>query len=450
MTLEHQETLDKFQRVMIKEMKQRKDTLGQSRVSSITLHNRINPRTPLPALFIFVDNFDPIREHDHPIETLLRDLSREGQALSIYLIFTASRPLSIRYTISANIKNNIVFHMTDKSDISTLLGRTELQSEHIPGRGLTRTETICSFQAALPTYGDYEEERVHTLQETLETIRSLWKGPLPEPVPMIPDIVSLYEYYQTPTVLQDLAEQNKKLPVALDHETIESFSLDFNQISHINIIGTNNIGKTNLIKVLFESLSRKARHFVLYIIDDSMLKLNSYRSRFPASHYLTKPEEFAILLKTQTAEVRKRKEAFAQRMKARSSHLTPAEYADTQTPHLIVVNNVANFIAGFSPAQKIDLADLIEDAKQTGIHFCFVSNAVEYPKSLDKLPSAFRNINAGITFLPLDQTPTLTLPNRIVPRRLKTGEAYYIQSGMATLIKIPLVSSKPESEEQVT
>jgi S-DNA-T family DNA segregation ATPase FtsK/SpoIIIE len=440
LTLDDDEALEKLHRLLLKEMKRRKDILGQSRVSSISLHNRVSPDNLIPAQFIFIDNIDPLREHENPLELLIRDISREGQALSIYLIYTATRPSAVRHTISANMKNNILFHMTDRSDVTSLLGRTELQSEHIPGRGLIRTDTVCSFQAALPTYGDYEEARVHTLQEALQDVREAWQGPLPLPIPMTPAILPLQDFYQTPSVIDTLNTQDKCLPIALDDETLGAFSLDFGQISHLNIIGTNNIGKTNLVKVLLQSLARKAKHFILYIADDSLLKLSGCQEQFPNCLYLTSPKEFHTLLQTQAEAVKKRRDTFAEKMKARSA-FSPAQYYNTLTPHLIIINNIANFLAPFTPAQHMELANLIEEAKLTGVHFCFVSNSVDYPKTFDKLPNALRNISTGITLIPLAQTPILPVPVRVIaPRPLKPGEAFYIQSGTATLIKVPLVS----------
>jgi hypothetical protein len=81
----------------------------------------------------------------------------------------------------------------------------------------------------------------------------------------------------------------------------------------------------------------------------------------------------------------------------------------------------------------------------TGIHFIFVSNLQNYPKNFDALPTAIKSIPIGITLLPLTTQNTIQpVPTRLptLTPPLKQGEANYIQSGSATLIKIPLADPK--------
>jgi S-DNA-T family DNA segregation ATPase FtsK/SpoIIIE len=449
LTLDDTEKLGKLERLLIKEMKRRKDILGASRVSSITMHNKIS-KEPVPALFVMIDNIDIVREQSiSDLENLLRDISRDGQALSIYIIFASTKPATIRFNILGHIRNFFVFYMNDKADIHSTVGRTDLQSESIPGRGLTNASSVYSFQAALPTYGRHEEERIHTFQQATETLANAWSTPLPFIIPMMPDIVTLEEFYTVPSVKAALESKNKKLPIALDNENLEVFCLDFDKYSHVTITGDHNLGKTNLIKVIIEALSRKEPRFYLNIVDDGMNRLQECHKRYHQSTYMTIAEEFPALLAALATEINERKQEYVQKSQAKETTLNAAAYYATLRPYLIIVNNIANFLSKLNTAQHTELATLLDDSRITGIHFCFVSNLQDFPKTFDRLPTAIKNIPIGITLLPLTtQNAIQPVPTRFptVPPPLKPGEANYIHSGSAALIKIPLVPRDSDHE----
>jgi hypothetical protein len=263
--------------------------------------------------------------------------------------------------------------------------------------------------------------------------------------------VELHEFYAVPSVINALGSKDKKLPIALNNEDLEAFCIDFGKHSHINITGDRNCGKTNLIKVILESLSRKKIDSFIYIVDDTMLKLRSYEHRFPDnSQYLTTDSEIAGLLSHLTKELTIRQGEYVQRVQTKEITLPAAEYYATLPPHFVIVNNIANFLSKLSTAQHNELATLLDETRFTGIHFCFVSNLQDYPKNFDKLPTAIKNIPIGITLLPLTTQNTIQpVPTRfpVAPLPLNPGEANYIHSGSATLIKIPLVPTGGEQEK---
>jgi len=443
-TLEDDEKLAKLERILQKEVKQRKEILGASRVTSITLYNRISGKTPVPAIFLFIDNIDILKEPDNiNTENLIKDIARDGQALSLYIVFTSTRSAMIKPAILAGIKNRFLLYTIENAELFALLGRTELSSENIPGRGLTKLDTICSFQAALPVAGAREEDRLTAFQHAMETIRTQWTGPLPSPIPMMPEIVPAPDYYQVPGVQKVLQAPDKKLPIALDNENIEAFSIDFSRISHILVTGTHNTGKTNIIKIMLATLARKNRRFNIHIIDDTMFKLSAHRD-IPNTSYLTQKQEITGLITNLAEEVTLRKDTYAQKMRTQTTTQSIAQYCAAMTPHIIIVNNLANLMSQLSKPEQENLGQLLTDSQSTGIHFCVVSNITDFPKTYDKLSAALKSINTGFTLTPLDQ-PGQILPippraNKYNPPKL--GEAYHIHAANVTLIKFPLVSAE--------
>jgi S-DNA-T family DNA segregation ATPase FtsK/SpoIIIE len=69
---------------------------------------------------------DPIREFDSKpnLGPLIKDISRDGMSLSIYLVFTAPAFSSVKAPTMGSIRNKLVFHMNDRAEIASILGRT--------------------------------------------------------------------------------------------------------------------------------------------------------------------------------------------------------------------------------------------------------------------------------------------------------------------------------------
>jgi hypothetical protein len=171
-----------------------------------------------------------------------------------------------------------------------------------------------------------------------------------------------------------------------------------------------------------------------------MFKLIAWQNRLPNSSYLTEQAEIAALIKELADEAARRKSLYAQEMKTRQTTLTPAEFYAAMPPHLVIVNNLAHLITKLAKSEQDALGTLLKESQLTGIHFCFVSNLSDFPKSYDQLLSAVKSINTGFSLIPLDQQGhILPTPQRTsLYKHLRLGEAYYLCAGSAALVKIPL------------
>jgi S-DNA-T family DNA segregation ATPase FtsK/SpoIIIE len=442
LTTDQDEALRKLGNLLSKEMSSRKEVLGKTGISSIALFNKIKASGSirrLPTIIIFIDNIDALKDHSKAdLEALIQDISRDGQALSLYLAFSSARPSITRPNILANVKSRFILQVNDPIEITQGLGRTDLKSDSIPGRGLTRAEEVCAFQTALPVYGETQMEQIQNFTEAVETLQAAWHGPRFRGVPMMPAVLHWDQFHRMPSVQKAYSAQNKQLPIALDNENVQPFSLDFDKINHFIVTGTHNIGKTNFIKVILHSLGYKVRvcPFTVSLIDDMMLKLNTYSRQF---HYLTKQTEIISLLEELINEVKRRKEAYTQKRESNQTNQTPAEFYAMYKPRLVIVNHVSSFLNHLPVSERIRFVQLLEDSLMTGVHFIFVSNVQDYPQgTLDKLPLAFKNITHGISFLPLNQnqyiSSTVTKATELAP-----GEAHYLHAGTPIKIKIPLM-----------
>src|SRR5690606_1594708 len=119
-------------RILKEEMDQRKQLFEEKEVSNIKLYHSLGEKT-LPLIIITIDNFDLVKEEFPDLETQFIQLSRDGQSLGIYLIFTATRVNSIRPSLLNNLKTKIVHYLMDPTESYSLLGRVDYEIESIPG-----------------------------------------------------------------------------------------------------------------------------------------------------------------------------------------------------------------------------------------------------------------------------------------------------------------------------
>lgn len=438
-SVDTQEKTGKFIKFLLGEMKRRKDLLGNAGVSNTTVYKKVTGKR-LPSLFLFFDNVDLVKEQQMTeMEQILNDISRDGLALGIYLVMSASKSSALRYNIQANIRNKLAFYMIDRSEIYMLVGRSELESEFIPGRGLVKLDDVYCFQACLPTYGNTEEQLIQNFNKLMNHLKDAWSGNLPDPIPMMPEVVRAEDFYQMRQVKKILAANNQMVPIALEDENLEVFSIDLDKISHFCIVGSNMVGKTNLLKTIIKSVSRKQSRIKVYILDNSLYKLNIYRNHPATARYINDVKGIEELLSFLWEEVTQRKNAYAEKIRSGEIDMTPYEYYKTLDTHLVLINSFSAFQEKLLPEMQNKVKDLLEESKMSGIHFVFSSNAQDYVKSYDVLSKAIKTIETGITLVNSDQQQVWTFSYKAAKAKpLIMGEGLYVQPGNMIRIKIPL------------
>ena len=124
------------------------------------------------------------------MEPFLVTLARECFIRNISYLY-GEQYIGVRYKVQQNIKNAIAFELTDKGDYSTLVGKIDgLPLPHNPGRAFFKGNPPVTFQSALYSSGSTEAEMNASLLEIAKTMAEKWNGPLPRPIPVMPDTVT--------------------------------------------------------------------------------------------------------------------------------------------------------------------------------------------------------------------------------------------------------------------
>jgi len=438
MTIDTTEKTEKFQRIILTEMKRRKDLLGKLGVSNVDMYRKVT-KEKLPNIVILLDNYDIVREQSESLDKTVTDISRDGMACGIFLAISASRSAAFRSNIIANVKNQLALFLIDKSDITSIVGRTELDQEESPGRGLVKFDMVYSMQIALPVKAETEEEMREAFNECVDKIKNSWTGKKVKPIPMLPEKLTLREFKENETVDYSVNSKRMLVPVGLDNENVEALNIDFSQTTNMLIIGGAGTGKANAMKLVIEMLLKKPSKPDIYIIDNAMIKLNAYKKNGNITGYITADKEkISELMSALGTEAANRRNKYVEHMQ-NDGELTPAEFY-SQFKDVFIIISGGGFIemAGTNQAKY---ATFLEEIRQTGIHVIFCTNAAELSKGYDALTKAFKSIDEGLLLVTADRQQVWNLPYQASKEKpLMPGEAFYIKGSGYLRVKVPLVS----------
>ncbi len=81
----------------------------------------------LPTILITLDNYDAVREAGfvEDFERIVAQIVREGAAVGIHLMLTATRQNALRVQVNTNIKLQIALYMIDRAESRAIVGRTD-------------------------------------------------------------------------------------------------------------------------------------------------------------------------------------------------------------------------------------------------------------------------------------------------------------------------------------
>src|SRR5690606_3303373 len=107
--------------------------------------------------------------------------------------------------------------LIDELEARSIVGRTQLEVEEIPGRGLIKLEEPAIFQTALPVEGHDSLQVIEGIQKEATEMDMYWDGERPEAIPMMPEDVIAFEEFKQRKATQKLIEQ-EMLPLGLEFE----------------------------------------------------------------------------------------------------------------------------------------------------------------------------------------------------------------------------------------
>lgn len=191
-TLEEEEKLQKAMERIAGELADRKRRLRTVGVATLAQYEAKTGES-LPTVLNVLDGYDALAQdkRKEAIDTQMIQVLREGAALGVYLVMTASRANSIRMNMSSNIPNKIALYLNDESEVASLFGRERVMQSETLGRGQLMLEAPTAVQFFLPCAGEDDAAVLENLENEIAALNEAWTGKRPEPIPMVPEKLTL-------------------------------------------------------------------------------------------------------------------------------------------------------------------------------------------------------------------------------------------------------------------
>lgn len=250
-TLDEEDKIKKWGRLMNQKIAERKRLFKQHGVADVETYEQLTNQQ-IERITIMIDNYDVVKEasFQEPFDALLLQLTREGIALGMHVIISASRHGAIRYNMISNLKTQVSFFVLDKSDYTSVVGRTQIEPEELPGRGIIKLEEPTLFQAALPVEGIDAAERVENLRKFAQTMKETYKGEELEGIAIVPEQLTL-DYFLNLNSVQQVLHKPNTLTVGLDLESVDPVVINL-EAGHV-CVGLKNDDIEAMIQTIYET-----------------------------------------------------------------------------------------------------------------------------------------------------------------------------------------------------
>ncbi|MFD9904962.1 type VII secretion protein EccCa [Streptomyces sp. NPDC059063] len=206
-------------------------------------------------IVLLVDGFGALREEFADLDDAIAELLKRGGGYGIHVVAGMLRWNDVRIATQSLFGTRIELRLNDPTDSTIdrkLAGTFGSGTAATPGRALTDGKLFA--QTALPrTDGGTGTGDLGTaLEEAARTVAATWHGEVAAPVRVLPLALPAAK-------LPSPAAEPDRLPVGVDQDTLGPVLLDlFDRDQHLLVLGDNECGKTNLLKLIAGQLL--ARH----------------------------------------------------------------------------------------------------------------------------------------------------------------------------------------------
>lgn len=406
MNTDEEEKIHKFMKRLQLEVKKRKTLLSQEGVANLGMYERKLGIT-IPEWIIVIDSFEGFKDlaYEDALVKLLASVTRDGLSVGIHVVVSAGSHNAMRAMLSNNFKVKIALKQNQTGDINEMVGKTTLQIDDLPGRGLIKLEKAALFQTALPTDGETDLAVIEHLQAEVQHMNQSWIGNRPEAIPMMPDELSFESFSKQPSVIQ-MANKNY-IPLGLDYDNVESVGINTESLTWLPVI----TDKEKLLKSLMTRIVKAMATYSAYpviVVDPVRIFEDSVPKNINCITDKEMLKEFGSVMESQI-------EAMANGEK---------EYSKSY----VIVTNMEK-LAAFIGLSAEQFSDLIRQGSEVGLHFILGTSykyLMDYSSLLKPMKSEIGQAFFGMRLT--DQT-ILNHPTIRGEVALTANQGYYYDEG---------------------
>ena len=428
--MDEQRKIEKFIKELKNEISRRKLLFQKQEVSSIKMYNTVSEEK-LPLLFLTIDNFDLIKEEMQELEAQMNQFARDGQSLGIYMIVTATRVQSIRQALMNSLKTKIVHYLMDSGEAFTILGRIPFTPEPIPGRAIIKKEDSYFSQVFLPADGKDDYELLELIRKDVRSIKEKYENyKRPNPIPMLPTELTTLNFI----AYLDDTQQAGKLPIGLDEELVQPVYIDLVKNKHCLVLGQAQKGKTNVLKLLVNSLLNSSPKAVA-IFDSFDRGLSSYASEESVSYLETKEQITDWLSGIEQLLIERESEYVA--------NLQSGQLAlNNHQPIVLVIDGYARFSQMIDSPLQDRLSKLMKNFSHLGFHMLVSGSNNDLTKGYDSLTVEMKQIRQAVLLMKKSEQTLFTLSYERKEEEIHPGYGYYVINAKEMKIQIPLCATE--------
>ncbi|TGA88453.1 type VII secretion protein EccCa, partial [Streptomyces sp. MZ04] len=199
-------------------------------------------------IVLLIDGFGALRDEFADLDDTVTDLLKRGSGYGIHLVAGMLRWNDVRIATQSMFGTRIELRLNDPSDSSVDRKLSETLSADTPGRILTDAKLFAHTALpridGQPTTGDLGP----ALERAACTLRASWSGELAAPVRVLPTALPASK-------LPSPAAEPTRIPLGVDQDNLAPALLDLaGQDQHLLVLGDNECGKTNLLKLITRQL----------------------------------------------------------------------------------------------------------------------------------------------------------------------------------------------------
>ena len=432
LSIDDAEKLDKLEKFLAEELKKRKHLFASVNAINFKMYNEV-AKDKLPAVIVFIDNCDIVREISDSLEDSLAKLSRDGASVGIYVVISASRPGAVRYSVINNFKNKLALFLYDTSDITSIVGRSAYQLTQIRGRAMVKLKDVHVTQFYLPVAYEDEMSYVKLIGEAIANIDQNNTAPKAMGVRIVPEVI-------TYTDLVPYIRAKERMGIlGFDIESTEPAYLDLSITSQM-IVGGPATGKTNMLKLLLKQFAGNVNNAVhadnadntrnlCFISDSRAYDLQDYQD-LPGITYMSTESQLDEFYTKLSEETDRRAKLFEE------SGLRIKDFIASLPTALVLIDDGDNFVELCKP-KSMEPEKLIAKSKEMGITF-ITTTMPSKMRGYDGVTSALKDNQAGLV---LGNPGEQGIFNITAPRGYKGVQdiGFWFKRGDVRQVKLPLV-----------
>jgi len=421
LTFDDSEKLEKLVKLFAEELKNRKSLFASVNATNFRVYNEV-AKSKLPAILLFIDNYDAIREISADLEEFLVKLTRDGTGVGIYTIVAASRSNALRYSVLNNFKNKIALFMFDESDITAITGRSSYKLPEARGRAMIKLKDVHVAQSYLPAPYENDLEYAKAVGKIVSGISERNTASKATGVRVVPEVVTYAD------LAPYIKVEEKQAVLGFNTETTDPVYLDMSITCQL-VVGASSTGKTNVLKLVAEQFKAMS----IFVADSRSSDLHEFEDA-PNVTYIGTESQFESFYEALNNETERRRE------EQQSSGMRTREFCASQPTILVLIDDGDNFVELCKSKAK-EMEILVPKAMELGITF-IVTTLPSKMRGYDNLTKLLRDTQAGIVLgNPAEQSIFQIMP----PRGYKPvpNIGFWYKRAEVCQVKLPLMGIKP-------